>query len=75
VLYSVDEGPVWHNRSTCRMGGLRVVPVSSLALPSCCFVPFALDLLREIPHRSTLFIRPALLQDIIREVENEFGLV
>ena len=31
-------------------------------------------LLREIPHRSTLFIRPALLQDIIRQVEDEFGL-
>jgi predicted nucleic acid-binding protein len=31
-------------------------------------------LLREIPHRSTLFIRPALLHDIIRQVEDEFGL-
>lgn len=32
-------------------------------------------LLREIPHRSTLFIRPGLLQDIIRQIEDEFGLV
>lgn len=32
------------------------------------------DLLREIPHRSTLFVRPALLQDIIRQLEDELGL-
>ena len=33
-----------------------------------------LSLLRQLPQRSTLYIRPSLLDRIIAQVQNEFGL-